>query len=370
MTEINKTFANKIEEIFLKISNKNEFEKNFSQNLLNKYSNEITSKKIAPIKIAPIKIAPIKIAVAVSGGCDSLALLMLLIDFFSQNNHKQIVIYVLTIDHKMRKNSSSEAKDLQKFLKNFQTNLKLQHRILTIPKNKTPQRNIEAKLRELRYELLINFCKKNKIPVIFLGHHLGDIAENFLIRLLRGSSIEGLASISEIKDIQEIKLIRPLLNLNKQQLKDFLISKKISWFEDESNNDEKFLRNKIRNFLASFPEEKILQNRLKNTGDYFLKMREFFDEKTAQEKTRISFKNKDSSYVINREELKKLPEEIALKILAEILVEISNKIYKPRREKLQRFFNYLCNDQELKPRNFYNCMLKKINSHEVLIYPQ
>ena len=170
MTEINKTFANKIEEIFLKISNKNEFEKNFSQNLLNKYSNEITPKKIAQIKIAPSKIA-----VAVSGGCDSLALLMLLIDFFSQNNHKKIVIYALTIDHKMRKNSSSEAKDLQKFLKNFQTNLKLQHRILTIPKNKTPQRNIEAKLRELRYELMINFCKYLSLKEGVVGENLVSI---------------------------------------------------------------------------------------------------------------------------------------------------------------------------------------------------
>ncbi len=359
MTEINKTFTNKIEEIFLKICNSDEVEekisKNFSKNFPNKYSNKITPKKIA---------------VAVSGGCDSLALLALLSDFFLQKKHEKIVIYAITIDHKMRKNSSSEAKDLKKILNIFPTSFKLHHRILTIAKNKIPQRNIEAKLREIRYELMINFCKKNKIPIIFLGHHLGDIAENFLIRLFRGSSIEGLASISEVKEIQEIKLIRPLLNFNKQQLKDFLISKKISWFEDESNNDEKFLRNKIRNFLASFPEEKILQTRLKNTGDYFFKMREFFDEKTAQEKSRISTKNKDSSYIINREELKKLPEEIALKILAEILVEISEKIYKPRREKLQRFFDYLCTNQDLKPRNFYNCMLKKINNNEVLIYRQ
>ena len=85
--------------------------------------------------------------------------------------------------------------------------------------NKIPQKNIEAKLRELRYQLMIDYCKKNQISTIFLGHHLGDIAENFLIRLFRGSSIEGLSSINEINEINKIKLIRPLLNFNKNQLK-------------------------------------------------------------------------------------------------------------------------------------------------------
>ena len=188
-----------------------------------------------------------------------------------------------------------------------------------------------------------------------------------MIRLFRGSSIEGLATISEISEIKNIKLIRPLLNNTKQELIDFLNNKKITWFEDETNNNEKFLRNKIRKFLASFPEEKILQKRLKKTGDYFLKMREFFDEKTAQEKSKITFKNPDGSYIINHLDLKNLPEEIALKILAEILISVGNKTYKPRREKLQNFYKYLFSEKKLKPRNFYKCMLKQINDHQILI---
>ncbi len=354
MNEINKTFANKIEEIFLKILNHNEndkkFLKDFPQNISDIFQNNI--------------------AVGVSGGCDSLALLMLLINFFTQKNDKKINIYILIIDHKIRKNSSDEAKNLQKFLMNYSCDLKLQTHIISLDENKIPVRNIEAKLRELRYQLMIDYCKKNNISVIFLGHHLGDVAENFLIRLFRGSSIEGLASINEINEVQQIKLIRPLLDIHKQQLKDFLIAQKISWFEDESNNDEKFLRNKIRNFLASFPEQNLIENRIKKTADYFLKMREFFDEKTNIEKSKIVHKNIDSSYKINILELKKIPEEIALKILAEILMEIGGKNYKPRREKLQRIFEYICSQEKLKTRSFYRCLLKPVNDQQILIFPE
>ncbi len=376
MNEINKTFTNKIEDIFSKILNQNkndEILKNNSQKIISKKS---VSKKIS-IDIAPKNINEFfenNLAVAVSGGCDSLALLMLIIDYFLSKKESKITIHILTIDHKVRKNSSSEAKKLQKLLKeisqNFPSKIILQHCIIAIPKNKIPQKNIEAKLRELRYQLMINYCKKNQISTIFLGHHLGDIAENFLIRLFRGSSIEGLSSINEINEINKIKLIRPLLNFNKNQLKNYLISKKISWFEDETNDDEKFLRNKIRNFLTSFPEQNLIENRIKKTADYFLEMRNFFDEKTNIEKSRISSLNPDGSWIVNLCELKKIPEEIALKILGEILMEIGKKNYKPRREKLERLFEYICSQEKLKTRTFYGCLLKPVNDQQVLIFPE
>jgi len=376
MNEINKTFTNKIEDIFLKILNQNKNDEILKNNSLKKISKKSVSKKIS-IDISLKNIDEFfenNLAVAVSGGCDSLALLMLIIDYFLSKTESKITIHILTIDHKIRKNSSSEAKKLQKLLKeisqNFPPKIILQHHIIAIPKNKIPQKNIEAKLRELRYQLMIDYCKKNQISTIFLGHHLGDIAENFLIRLFRGSSIEGLSSINEINEINKIKLIRPLLNFNKNQLKNYLINKKISWFEDETNDDEKFLRNKIRNFLTSFPEQNLIENRIKKTADYFLEMRNFFDEKTNIEKSRISSLNPDGSWIVNLCELKKIPEEIALKILAEILMEIGKKNYKPRRKKLERLFEYICTQEKLKIRTFYGCLLKPVNNQQILIFPE
>lgn len=264
----------------------------------------------------------------------------------------------------MREHSSKEAALLSKIL----AERKISHKILAIPCKKIPKKNIEAKLRELRYELLKNFCVKNKIEFLFLGHHSGDVAENFLIRLFRGSGLDGLSTIREIVDFNEIKLVRPLLNFEKEDLKKFLRAKKVRWFEDETNSDEKFLRNKIRNFLETFPEKDLIQKRIKNSSDEIAKMRDFFDELMWRETKEIVV-FEDKRVLINREKFRELDEKIALKILAFALMKIGKKNYKPRREKLERFYEYLIAKDVLKLRNFYGCTSKKLDETNVVILP-
>lgn len=175
------------------------------------------------VKIEEIfqKKLPKKIAVAVSGGADSLALTLLLDDFCRT---KKIKLFAITVDHKMRQASSKEALELGEIL----AKRKIPHEILTISAAKIPQKNIEAKLREMRYELFLKFCQKNKIEFLFLGHHLGDVAENFLIRLFRGSGLDGLSTMKEVvsrkslvvsqenlenlRDETEIEIIKKIAN--------------------------------------------------------------------------------------------------------------------------------------------------------------
>ena len=307
------------------------------------------------------KLFPKKIAVAVSGGADSLALTLLLQEFCLV---KKIKLFAVTIDHKMREGSSKEALLLSKIL----TKRKISHKILAIPCKKIPKKNIEAKLREFRYQVLKNFCVKNKIEFLFLGHHSGDVAENFLIRLFRGSGLDGLSTISEVVYFNEIKLVRPLLNFEKEDLKKFLRAKKVRWFEDETNSDEKFLRNKIRNFLETLPEKDLIQKRIKNSSDEIAKMRDFFDELMWRETKEIVV-FEDKRVLINREKFRELDEKIALKILAFALMKIGKKNYKPRREKLERFYEYLIAKDVLKLRNFYGCTSKKLDETNVVILP-
>lgn len=306
-----------------------------------------------------LKIKAKKLAVAVSGGCDSLALTLLLNEFCQKN---KIELLAVTIDHKMRQNSSKEAKDLGKIL----AKEKISHQILTISKSKVPSKNIEAKLRELRYEMLYDFCQKNHIKYLFLGHILGDVAENFLIRLFRGSGLDGLSSIAKISTYKDINLIRPLLDVSKDDLKEFLKSKKIQWFEDETNLDEKFLRNKIRNFLESFSEKDLLHKRIKSASDEIAKSRDFLDKILLQEAKKI-LKKKSEGFLIDIKKFKELDEKIALKILALVLMEVGGKDYKPRLEKLRNFYEYL-KEEKIKPRNFYNCMAKKFDEKNIIIF--
>ena len=265
----------------------------------------------------------------------------------------------------MRESSSDEAELLGKIL----AKKKIFHQILTIPRKKIPEKNIEAKLRELRYDLLKKFCVKNKIEFLFLGHHAGDVAENFLIRLFRGSGLDGLSTMGEVVNFNEIKLVRPLLDFEKEDLKKFLRAKKVKWFEDETNSDEKFLRNKIRNFLETLPETNLIQKRIKNASDEIAKMRDFFDEVMWRETKEIVV-FEDERVLINRKKFRELDEKIALKILAFALMKIGKKNYKPRREKLERFYEYLVADDALKLRNFYSCTAKKFDAESVIIFPQ
>ena len=302
-----------------------------------------------------------QIAVAISGGCDSVALTFALNDFCKEN---KIKIYALTIDHGVRKNSKIEAKKVGELLKKFN----ISHKILSIPKKEIPQKNIEANLREIRYKMLSDFCKENQIEFLFVGHHLGDIAENFLIRLFRGSGLDGLSPMQEISEINGVKIIRPFLEISKDELKNYLIEKNISWFEDETNDDEKFLRNKIRKFLASFDDKNLLEKRIYNASKEISKTRDFFDEIMMGYELEIIEQNADNLILINRCKLAEINPAISLKILAKILMKIADKKYKPRKEKLIRFYEYLIADGVIKKREFYGCIVEKYQDEKVKIY--
>jgi tRNA(Ile)-lysidine synthase len=244
----------------------------------------------------------------------------------------------------------------------------ISHKILSIPKKQIPQKNIEANLREIRYTMLSDFCQKNQIEFLFVGHHLGDIAENFLIRLFRGSGLDGLSPMQKISEINGVKIVRPFLEISKDELKNYLIEKNISWFEDETNDDEKFLRNKIRKFLASFDDKNLLEKRIYNASLEISKTRDFFDEIMNENELEIIEQNADNLTIINRQKLAEINQAIALKILAKILMKIGDKKYKPRKEKLIRFYEYLIADGMIKKREFYGCVCEKYQDEKVKIY--
>ena len=127
---------------------------------------------------------------------------------------------------------------------------------LNILKNtKKIKSNIQKNARDLRYKLLVKYCKKKNAKSILVAHHQDDQVETFLIRLSRGSGIEGLSSMSERTKLNNINLIRPFLDFNKQQL--IYISKKIfgKVLKDPSNKNKKFLRTNIRELKATLEKK-------------------------------------------------------------------------------------------------------------------
>ena len=133
--------------------------------------------------------------VAVSGGPDSLAL-SFLTKIYSLNKNLNVKYFI--VDHKLRNNSTKEAKFVKLLLKKISVKLE----VLTWF-GKKPKSNIQSVARDKRYELLVNKAKKLKINNIVLGHHRDDLIENFFIRMLRGSGLNGMLSFDERSEFKK-----------------------------------------------------------------------------------------------------------------------------------------------------------------------
>ena len=131
--------------------------------------------------------------------------------YSSEFNNK---IHVLIVDHKLRKNLLKEALKVKIYLKKGNKS-----KILNW-KGKIPKSNIQKNARNIRYSLISNYCLKKNIKYLITAHHGDDQIENFFIRLLRGSGLTGLSSMSiNVKYNNNLKIIRPFLNFKKNDLK-------------------------------------------------------------------------------------------------------------------------------------------------------
>ena len=149
-------------------------------------------------------------SVAISGGSDSLALAYFAKCFSISNNIK---VKYYHVDHKLRKESFEEAKKLKYLLKDIDINCKILKW-----EGKKPRSNIQSQARKKRYNLIYKQCLKDKINFVFVAHHIDDLYENFVIRLLRGSGLKGLVSFSQSESSynEKLKILRPLIGLKKK----------------------------------------------------------------------------------------------------------------------------------------------------------
>ena len=148
--------------------------------------------------------------VAVSGGPDSLALTGLCKILLSEKKYK---VFFALVDHNLRRNSNVEAKQVKNLLK------KNSIKLVVLKNKKRINKNIQKNAREIRYDLLSNFCKKEGVKHLLTAHHLDDQVETFFIRLSRGSGVEGLSSMMEKTKLRyNINLLRPFLDINKEEL--------------------------------------------------------------------------------------------------------------------------------------------------------
>lgn len=184
------------------------------------------------------------IAVALSGGGDSMALAYMLCLWAVENNRQ---IHLLTVNHNLRDDALEEAKMVRKFTTNFPNSI---HTILTWNFDDKPDTAVMEKARHARYELMADYCEKNNIHTLCLGHHGDDNFETFLFRLAKGSGLDGLTGMNKWSDYSEnLRIYRPLLHCSHDELIQYCKKHNLQWVEDPSNKDERYARPRLRNAL-------------------------------------------------------------------------------------------------------------------------
>ena len=263
--------------------------------------------------------------VAVSGGPDSLALAALSKEHEKKNNTK---IYYVLVDHRLRKKSALEAKSVKNLLKKKKINL-----IILVNKNKI-DKNIQSNARDVRYKLLVDYCKNKKIKFILTGHHRDDQIETFLIRLSRGSGIQGLSSMNKVTKLKNnIKLFRPLLNEKKI---DLTILAKFFFgrvFKDPSNQNHKYLRTKIRRLLKQFEKGGIEKDKIISSINNLASTRDTLNTYIFNTLKNCTLKKKNKVY-IDYEKLLLESKEIQLKVISSQIKVVSSSYYPPRAKKV------------------------------------
>jgi len=319
--------------------------------------------KVFSKNLASLNISNKKIMIGVSGGADSLSVL-----FFSKCYalKQKIKLYPVIIDHKLRKESTNEAKDLKHKLKK---NFKIECKILS-KKNSKIDKNIQSYARDLRYDLFIKECAKHNISNLLLGHHKDDLIENFFIRFMRGSGLKGLVSFDKnVSNLNGINIIRPFLSISKKELN--IINKKTFGFfiEDPTNNNDKFLRTRIRKLIKNLNKDGLNFNKfyltLKNLSksDQVI---EYFVEKNVLENSK--YFDKDKKIILNQSFFNN-PEEITLRSFTQVLQKISKKKNFPRGKKVIGLLDSLNFSNKKVKLTLSGCIIEKI-SDSVIIYQE
>ena len=176
--------------------------------------------------------------VAVSGGPDSLALLLLA--------HAAMPgrIETASVDHGLRRESAGEAR----FVAQVCDALAVPYSTLTVA---VPSGNVQAEAREARYAALAGWAKERKLAAVATAHHADDQAETLLMRLNRGSGLAGLAGVRPVAELHGMTVVRPLLKWRKAELEAVVAAAGLSPVRDPSNSDERYDRARLRKAMAA-----------------------------------------------------------------------------------------------------------------------
>ncbi len=283
--------------------------------------------------LAPLLPAGEEAALAVSGGPDSLALAWCA-------KRAGIPCRAFIVDHKLRPESSDEAQEVRKRL----AAMGIEAEILVWDHGALESR-IHVEARRGRYALLIEACKRRGCKNLLLAHHRDDQAETILMRLSKGSGIEGLGGMTAVKEMNGVRLLRPFLSVPKARLVATCEAAGLSFVRDPSNEKEKYARGRLRRVMGSLAEEGLTVERLLDLGERAAEAAAAIDH-YAKKFLQTAAVDLSGAVSFEAGAFEKLPQAVALKVLSLCFLTIRPAPFAPERKKLLALYRHLLNDRQ------------------------
>ena len=269
---------------------------------------------------------PSRLGIAVSGGGDSTALLHLLADWATGTE-----LHAITIDHGLRPEAQAEAEGVARHC----AALGVAH--VTVPWAWDRQGNLQDAARQARQRLIRAWAGEIGLQDVALGHTRDDQAETVLLRLARGSGVDGLAAMAPVRNSPGLRWLRPLLAVSRDALRDDLRTRGITWAEDPSNEDPRFDRIKARRALAHLAELGITAEGVAETAARMADAKSVLQE-AARTLARHAAHREGGDICLNTAALRDAPRETAHRLMAHALQSVASTPYPPRRHAMEAAF--------------------------------
>lgn len=297
---------------------------------------------------------PKSLGVAVSGGGDSVALMALLNGWAGA---RCVQLHAVTVDHGLRDGSAQEAADVAAYC----AKLGFSHDVLRW-QDWDGVGNLQQAARLARYSLMAEWAKDCGIECIALGHTLDDQGETVLMRLARGSGVDGLSAMSRLRTSDGISWHRPLLGIGRQELREYLRKNDIDWIEDPSNDDETFERVRMRKAMDLLAPLGIDAANLAATANRLASVRQVLGQFAADAAVQIAMV-KAGAVFLDTQGLITLAEETRRRLLSHALCWVSHNAYGPRAEGLAELWQRVARGETA---TLHGCMIFRTKTQVVV----
>jgi tRNA(Ile)-lysidine synthase len=301
------------------------------------------------------------IAAGVSGGPDSMAMLWLLSRWAADHG---VFVHAYTVDHGLRAESGDEARRVGEWVKDWP---QISHRILAWEGEK-PESRILEEARGVRYALMADKMKEARAKYLFIAHHRDDQAETFLIRLAKGSGLDGLGGIRPEQKMESgITILRPLLDVSKTDIILLCQENKIPYIDDPTNKNQKYLRPRLRAAQGILEEEGLSAKRLGVTAKRLARASSALEDMAHDLFTAALIKKREDGFSFDYKVLHAAHEELVLRVLLQAMEEIHPEgDYGPRLEKVENLLGRILKDPAFHGATLGGCIFAKDAKGETL----